>query len=273
MGTIGFIGSGNMAEALIRGIISAKLYPPQNVLISDVRPERLEYLNEEYRVKPVENNTALTGAADVVVLSIKPQNMIGVLKEIKGTLKKEVIVISIAAGIHTDTIVKFLGNVPIIRAMPNTPAMVDEGATAVVLRNAGPRQFKVGLDVFMAVGKVEVLEDEGLIDAVTAVSGTGPAYFFLLMEEMINAGIQLGLPSDIANELVFQTAKGAGMLSELAYARNETPAQLRQRVTSPGGTTEAAMRVFKERDFDDVMMSAFIAARDRSKEMGELFDK
>lgn len=269
MGTIGFIGSGNMAEALIRGIISAKLYSPDNVLISDVRPERLDYLSQEYRVTPVESNTALTKAADVIVLSIKPQNMTQVLEEIQGTLKKEVIVISIAAGIRTDAIAKYLGDIPIIRAMPNTPAMVDQSATAVVVRNTGLRNFKVGLDVFMACGKVEVLEDEDLIDAVTAVSGTGPAYFFLLMEEMIKAGVKLGLPADIATELVFQTAKGAGLLSEMAYARNETPAQLRQRVTSPGGTTAAAMKVFEAKDFNGLMMAALTAARDRSKELSK----
>jgi pyrroline-5-carboxylate reductase len=267
MGTIGFIGSGNMAEALIRGIINAKLYSPDNVLISDIRAERLDYLAEEYRVKPAENNTALTAAADVIVLSIKPQNMDEVLQEIQGTLKDTAVVISIAAGITTDKIIGYLGDIPVIRAMPNTPAMVDQGATVVVIRNTGPRHFKVGLDVFMAVGKVEVIEDESLIDAVTAISGSGPAYFFLLMEEMIKSAKQLGLPSDIAKELVFQTAKGAGLLSELAYARNETPAQLRERVTSPGGTTEAAMKVFQERDFDGIMMAALTAARDRSREL------
>jgi pyrroline-5-carboxylate reductase len=267
MGTIGFIGSGNMAEALIRGIINAKLYSPDNVLISDIRNERLDYLAEEYRVKPAENNTALTAAADVIVLSIKPQNMDEVLQEIQGTLKDTAVVISIAAGITTDKIIGYLGDIPVIRAMPNTPAMVDQGATVVVIRNTGPRHFKVGLDVFMAVGKVEVIEDESLIDAVTAISGSGPAYFFLLMEEMIKSAKQLGLPSDIAKELVFQTAKGAGLLSELAYAKNETPAQLRERVTSPGGTTEAAMKVFQERDFDGIMMAALTAARDRSREL------
>ncbi len=267
MGTIGFIGSGNMAEALIRGIINAKLYSPDNVLISDIRRERLDYLAEEYRVKPAENNTALTAAADVIVLSVKPQNMDEVLQEIQGTLKDAAVVISIAAGITTDKIIGCLGDIPVIRAMPNTPAMVDQGATVVVIRNTGPRHFKVGLDVFMAVGKVEVIEDESLIDAVTAISGSGPAYFFLLMEEMIKSAKQLGLPSDIAKELVFQTAKGAGLLAELAYARNETPAQLRERVTSPGGTTEAAMKVFQERDFDGIMMAALTAARDRSREL------
>ena len=267
MSTIGFIGSGNMAEALIRGIISAKLYAPENVLVSDIRADRLQYLKGEYQVTPAKSNTALTAAADVLVLSVKPQNMAAVLDEIKGTLKDSAVVISIAAGITTERIAQYLGNVPIIRAMPNTPAMVDQGATAVVIRNTGPRHFKAGLDVFMVVGKVEVLEDESLMDAVTAVSGSGPAYFFLLMEEMINIATDMGLPADIAKELVFQTAKGAGLLAEMAYSRNETPAQLRERVTSPGGTTAAAMKVLKNLDFNALMTKALTAARDRSKEL------
>ncbi len=267
MSIIGFIGSGNMAEALLRGIISAKLYAPQDVLISDIRKDRLDYLKEEYGVTPTADNVELTSQADVLVLSVKPQNMDEVLGEIKGTLKDTAVVISIAAGITTEKIVKYLGDVPIIRAMPNTPAMVDQGATAVVIRNTGPRHFKAGLEVFMAVGKVEVLEDESLMDAVTAVSGSGPAYFFLLMEEMIAIAKDMGLPSDIAKELVFQTAKGAGLLAEMAYSRNETPAQLRERVTSPGGTTEAAMKVFRKLDLNGIMTAALTAARDRSREL------
>ncbi len=267
MSKIGFIGSGNMAEALIKGIISAKLYSPINVLISDVRQDRLNYLKDEYGVIPTPDNVELSSQVDVLVLSIKPQTMDTVLTEISGKLKETAVVISIAAGITTDRIVKHLGDVPVIRAMPNTPAMVDESATAIVIRNTGPRHFKAGLEVFMAVGKVEVLEDEALIDAVTAVSGSGPAYFFLLMEEMISAGCKMGLPSDIAKELVFQTAKGAGLLAEMAYSRNETPQQLRERVTSPGGTTEAAIKVFGEMDFHNVVNTALQAARDRSREL------
>ena len=148
-----------------------------------------------------------------------------------------------------------------------TPAMVDQGATAVIIRNAGPRHFKAGLEVFMAVGKVEVLEDESLMDAVTAVSGSGPAYFFLLMEEMIRVAEEMGLPCDVASGLVCQTAKGASTLAETARLKNETPAQLRAKVTSPGGTTEAAINTLKKLNFDRIMTAALTAARDRSKEL------
>jgi len=267
MNTIGFVGSGNMAEALIKGIIAAQLYQPKNVMMADVRAERLELLAAEYNVRPVENNTALTAAADVVVLSIKPQNMDDVLNEIKGTLKRDSLVISIAAGITTTKIAAALGDIPIIRVMPNTPALVGEGASALFAKNAGAESMALAMKVFGAVGKAVVVDREELIDAVTAVSGSGPAYFFLLAEEMIKAGEKLGLDEATAKKLVLQTAKGAALLAEQADGRGETAAQLRRKVTSPGGTTEAALKVFAERQFSKLVTQALTAARDRSKEL------
>lgn len=267
MNTIGFIGSGNMAEALIKGIIAAGLYRPQNVMIADVRGERLEQLAAEYNVRPVENNTALTGSADVVVLSIKPQNMDEVLNEIKGTLKDGCLVISIAAGITTAKITGALGNVPIVRVMPNTPALVGEGASALFAKDVSAEAMALALKVFGAVGKAVVVDSEELIDAVTAMSGSGPAYYFLLMEEMIKAGQSLGLDEATAKELVLQTAKGAALLAEQADGRGETAAQLRRKVTSPGGTTEAALKVFSDQEFGQLVTTALTAARDRSKEL------
>lgn len=267
MGTIGFIGSGNMAEALIKGIIAAKVYPADNVLVSDIRPERLEYLAGEYSVQPTQNNTALAGGADVVVLSVKPQNMDVVLGEIKGTLKESVLVISIAAGVTTAKIAGALGDVPIIRVMPNTPVLVGEGASALFARNASGESMAIAIKLFRAVGKAVMVDTEDLIDAVTAVSGSGPAYFFLMMEEMIKAAEKLGLDADTAKELVLQTAKGAALLAQQADGRGETPAELRRKVTSPGGTTEAALKVFAEKQFSQLVTTALTAARDRSKEL------
>ena len=267
MNTIGFIGSGNMAEALIKGIIAAGLYQPQNVMIADVRAERLEQLAVEYNVRPAENNKALTDAADVVVLSVKPQNMDDVLNEIKGSGRKNSLVISIAAGITTAKIAAALGDVPIVRVMPNTPALVGEGASALFAKNAGAESMALAMKVFGAVGKAVVVDREELIDTVTAVSGSGPAYYFLLMEEMIKAGQSLGLDAATANQLVLQTAKGAALLAQQADGRGETPAELRRKVTSPGGTTEAALKVFAEKDFSALVTTALTAARDRSKEL------
>ena len=267
MNTIGFIGSGNMAEALIKGIIAAGVYRPEDIIISDIRGERLEELARKYKVRTAQSNIALSGAADVVVLSVKPQNMDEMLGEIKGTLKEGVVVISIAAGITTAKIASFLGDVPIIRVMPNTPALVGEGASALFAKNVSGEAMALAMKVFGAVGKAVVVDREELIDAVTAVSGSGPAYFFLLMEEMIKAGEELGLDEATAKELVLQTAKGAALLAEQADGRGETAAQLRRKVTSPGGTTEAALKVFSEQEFNELVTTALTAARDRSKEL------
>jgi pyrroline-5-carboxylate reductase len=267
MDTIGFIGSGNMAEALIKGIITAGVYLADNVLICDILSERLKYLSGEYKVKPAKNNIALAGSVDVLVLSVKPQNMDEVLSEIKGKLKEGVVVISIAAGITTSKISAALGEVPIIRVMPNTPALVGEGASALFAKNVSAEAMALATKVFGAVGRAVVVEREELIDAVTAVSGSGPAYFFLLMEEMIKAGRSLGLDEATAKELVLQTAKGAALLAEQADGRGETAGELRRKVTSPGGTTEAALKVFSEQEFSALVTTALTAARDRSKKL------
>jgi pyrroline-5-carboxylate reductase len=267
MSTIGFIGGGNMAEAVIRGVIAAKLYSAPNILVSDIRSERLDYLASEYKVTAAESNTALVQKADVVVLSVKPQNMDAVLDEIKDAVKKDTLIISIAAGVTTAKIAGVLGDVSIIRVMPNTPALIGQGASALYSGKASKEGLGLVLKIFSAVGKAVVVESEELIDAVTAVSGSGPAYFFLMMEEMIKAGQKLGLSHDVAKELVLQTAKGAALLAESADVQGETPAELRKKVTSPGGTTEAAIKVFAERKFSELVTDALTSAANRSKEL------
>lgn len=267
MGTIGFIGGGNMAEALIRGMVSAQLYSPSEVIVSDVRAERLDHLASEYKVTAAESNTALVQKADVVVLSVKPQNMDAVLNETKAPVKKDTLIISIAAGVTTAKITGVLGDVSVIRVMPNTPALIGQGASALYSSNASKEAMGQAQKIFSAVGKAVVVESEELIDAVTALSGSGPAYFFLIMEEMIKAGEKLGLSHDVAKQLVLQTAKGAALLAESADIKSETPAELRKKVTSPGGTTEAAIKVFAERQFGELVTDALTAAANRSKEL------
>lgn len=269
MDTVGFIGAGNMAEAFIKGIISSGLHSPDTVMASDVRPERLRFLSEEYGIKVTQDNVELVQHAKVVFLSVKPQNMAKMLDSIAGKLRDGVLVISIAAGITTRYLHKRLGDVQIIRTMPNTPAMVGEGATGIFNSNASPEALQRAIELFNAVGKTVVIDQEGLIDAVTAVSGSGPAYFFLLMEEMVRSAEELGIPADAAEELVYQTAKGAGVLAKQAYARGESPTELRRKVTSPGGTTEAAMRVFREGNFSGLVFAAIGRARDRGRELSE----
>ena len=273
MDTIGFIGAGNMAEAFIKGIITSGLYKPDEVMASDVRQDRLEYLQEAYKIKITLDNLELARYAKVVVLSVKPQNMAKMLEGIAGKLRENVLVISIAAGITTGYLRRKLGDVQIIRSMPNTPAMVGEGASALYCTDVSEKAKRRAIDLFTAVGKAVVVDKEELIDAVTAVSGSGPAYFFLIMEEMVRAAEQMGIPTDIAEELVYQTAKGAGMLAKQAYGRGESPAELRRKVTSPRGTTEAAMEVFKTQHLGDVLMAGMTRARQRSIELSQEVEK
>ena len=267
MDTIGFIGAGNMAEALIKGVINAKLYTPENVFVSDIRVERLKFLSEKYRVITCEENSELAAKAQTVVLSIKPQNMTDALESIKASIGSEKLVISIAAGIKVAKITTVLGDVAIVRVMPNTPALIGQGAGALFGNELARPMLHKAVVIASAVGKAVIVDDEDLIDAVTALSGSGPAYYFLLMEEMIKAGIRLGLPEDVAKDLVLQTAKGAGLLAVEADKNGESPAILRQKVTSPGGTTEAALKVFAANDFSRLIDDALTAACDRSKEL------
>jgi pyrroline-5-carboxylate reductase len=267
MGTIGFIGSGNMAEALIRGIITARVYKPTNIFISDIRPQRIKQLVKKYKVRPAKNNKELAGKADIVVLSVKPQNMTEALESIKGAVSSKKLVISIAAGVKVSRIAKILGNVAIVRAMPNTPALIGEGASALFANAKAKRMLKRAKAIFSAVGQAVIVENEELIDAVTAVSGSGPAYYFLLMEEMIKAAGKLGLNKDAAKDLVLQTVKGAALLAVEADRRGESPVQLRQKVTSPGGTTEAALKVLAKGRFGPLIASAIKKACDRSRQL------
>ncbi len=273
MDTIGFIGAGNMAEAFIKGIIASGLYASDTVIASDVRPERLQYLQETYKIKTTLDNLELVRYAKVVVLSVKPQNMAKMLDGIAGKLRDNVLVISIAAGITTSYLHKKLGKVQIVRSMPNTPAMVGEGASALFCPDVSDKARKRAIELFSAVGKTVIVDKEELIDAVTAVSGSGPAYFFLLMEEMVRAAEQMGIPTDTAEELVYQTAKGAGVLAKQAYGRGESPAELRRKVTSPRGTTEAAMDIFKSRSLGDVLLAGMNRARQRSIELSQEVEK
>lgn len=269
MQTIGFIGGGNMAQALLEGVLKAGLCKAGDTWVSDVRPDRLDELKSQYGVRTTLDNIELAQHADVVILSVKPQVMADVLKPIAGTLKPDALVISIAAGITTASMRQTLGDVQVVRVMPNTPALVGVGASGLYNAGATEANLKTALDICRSVGKAVVVEKEDLIDAVTAVSGSGPAYFFLLMEEMIKTGVALGLAPEDAQTLVLQTAKGAALLAETAQANGQDPAVLRQKVTSPGGTTQAALNVMNENGFGGLIAKALTAARNRGRELAE----
>ena len=266
MEQIGFVGGGNMAEALIKGLIASGVYGGGDIAVSDVRAKRLSYLKEEYGVRTTDEN-AVAAKAGIVVLAVKPQNMGEALSSIKGALGRDSLVISIAAGVKVERITEALGDTAVVRVMPNTPALVGEGASGIYANEKARGMVGEALEIFLAVGTAVMVEKEELIDAVTAVSGSGPAYYFLLMEEMIKAGVELGLSEEDAAELVLQTAKGAAALALEGRERGEGPAELREKVTSPGGTTKAAMEVLSKRKFGSLIAEAIKRAEERSREL------
>lgn len=262
---ISFIGGGNMATALVSGI--AKSEPGAEwIHISEPDPEARIRLEENYPVKCFESAMAATREADTIILAIKPQVMPIVLGEMEGLIKPSQLVISIAAGVTIDTIRMGLGaQVPVIRAMPNTPALIGKGITGLF---AGPgcsqQHKKTAEQVVSSTGTSVWVEEEALINVVTAVSGSGPAYFFLLTEALREAGQKLGLSQDAATRLAVHTAYGAGAM---AVQSNVDVSELRKRVTSPGGTTKAALDSFESDQFKQIVLRAVNAACVRGQEL------
>lgn len=269
--TIAFVGAGNMAAALISGLI-ADGTPPQRLLASDPDETRLQQLAHTAGIRTLQDNEAAVREADVVVLAVKPQILQQVAKGIAAAVRdRRPLVISIAAGVRSDTLARWLGgDIPLVRSMPNTPAMLQAGATALYATpGVSEMQREQAESVLRAVGLVQWIEDEALMDAVTALSGSGPAYFFLFMEAMERAGEKLGLPAETARLLTLQTALGA---ARMAIEAGEDPAELRRRVTSPGGTTEQAIAAFENEGLAGLVERALTAARDRSIELSRLLD-
>lgn len=263
---IAFIGSGNMGRALIGGLI-ADGYPAENIRVADASTEQLERLRGKYPVRIVTDNTAAAAEADVLVLAVKPQQMKQVAGELAAAVRDaSTLVVSIAAGIGTRDLARWLGEaVPVVRVMPNTPAMVQSGAAAMFATSGvSPAQRELAESIMRAVGLTVWLDDEGQMDAVTALSGSGPAYFFMVMEAMENAACDLGLPREQARLLTLQTAFGA---AKMALESEHDPATLRAQVTSPGGTTERALAVLNEAALPEAFADALRAARDRSIEL------
>jgi pyrroline-5-carboxylate reductase len=263
---IAFIGAGNMAASLIGGL-RAKGLDASQIRASDPGVETRAKVAAEHGIEVFADNADAIQDVDVVVLAVKPQAMKAVCEAIRPSLKPNQLVVSIAAGITCASMNNWLGAQPIVRCMPNTPALLRQGvsglfATAEV--NADQRQQ--AQELLSAVGIALWLTEEQQLDAVTAVSGSGPAYFFLLIEAMTAAGVKLGLPADIAAQLTLQTALGA---AHMAVASDVDAAELRRRVTSPAGTTEAAIKSFQAGGFEALVETALGAAAHRSAEMAE----
>ena len=263
---IAFIGGGNMASSLIAGLVADGM-PPAELHVAEPDPNRRELLRERFGVRVVADNRDALGDADTVVLCVKPQLAPGVCREIGDLVAgARLLVISVMAGVTEAGLQRWLGApLPVVRAMPNTPAMVQSGAiglhASAEVGEAGRNRAET---ILRAAGLARWVREEAEIDAVTALSGSGPAYFFLLMEAMERAGLELGLDQETARLLTIQTALGA---ARMAVESDSPPARLREQVTSPGGTTERALAVFADSEFGAVVERALRAARDRAAEI------
>ena len=265
---IGFIGGGNMASSLISGLIASG-HSPQHLWVSDINPDTLKALAENLNINTSASNDAVINEVDVIVLAVKPQTLSSVAKSAAALIqKKKPLVVSIAAGISQYSLSQWLGaDIAIVRCMPNTPALVLTGATALHANaKVAAEQRNLAENIMRSVGIALWVKDESELDAVTAVSGSGPAYYFLLMEAMEKAALELGLSEVTARLLVQQTALGA---AKIALESSESPEQLRKRVTSPGGTTQRAIETFEQGGFTELVSKALHAARDRSIEMSK----
>ncbi|MFO1919580.1 pyrroline-5-carboxylate reductase [Pseudomonas aeruginosa] len=268
---IAFIGAGNMAASLIGGL-RAQGVPAAQIRASDPGAEQRAKIAGEFAIDVVESNAEAVADADVVVLSVKPQAMKAVCQALAPALKPEQLIVSIAAGIPCASLEAWLGQPrPVVRCMPNTPALLRQGASGLYANaQVSAAQREQAGQLLSAVGIALWLDDEAQIDAVTAVSGSGPAYFFLLMQAMTDAGEKLGLSRETASRLTLQTALGA---AQMALSSEVEPAELRRRVTSPNGTTEAAIKSFQANGFEALVEQALNAASQRSAELAEQLDQ
>ena len=264
--TIGFLGAGKMAEALIKGLIASGTVSAGQLVASERNPERAEHMAELYEIKVFSKSFEVASASDVVIIAVKPQEMEPLLKEVGRDLTGDKLLISIAAGKTTGRIKELLGrSVPIVRVMPNTPALVGEGAIGLYAApGVSDNEVRVARAIFEAVGTVVEVTDESLIDAVTGLSGSGPAYVFLFMEALVRAGVKAGLGADEATRLAVQTTFGA---AKLAMESDKTLAELREMVTSPKGTTFEGLKKLEEGGFSKTVEDAVEAAAKRSREL------
>ncbi len=267
-GVVALLGVGVMGEAVLSGLLRAGR-APESLRATSRRPERLTELAERYGVRACDNAAAVAGA-DAIVLGVKPQDMTTLLAEVGPEIKPGTLVVSIAAGVPTASIEAQLApEVPVVRAMPNTPSIVDAGVSALAPgRHCTPAHLAAAEALLRSVGDV-VRVPESQLDAVTAVSGSGPAYVFYVVEAMIEAGVLLGLSREVASRLVTATLRGAGtMVAETGTH----PSVLREQVTSPAGTTVSALRVLDDRSVRAAFLAAMSAARDRSVELGRALE-
>jgi pyrroline-5-carboxylate reductase len=266
--TLGFVGAGNMAEALVKGLLHAKVVPPEGIIVSDVKAERLAHFATEHGVKTTQDNHELVRASDVIVLSVKPQVIDKVLGLIGPDVTAGKLVVSVAAGVPVSAIeARLPEGTHVVRTMPNTPATVQAGATAISAgTHATEDDLEVARALFAAVGRVVTL-DETLLDAVTGLSGSGPAYVMLMIEALADGGVKVGLHRDTALLLAAQTVYGS---AKLLLDTGEHPGRLKDMVTSPGGTAIAGLHTLESGGLRRTLIDAVEAATNRSVQLGEI---
>jgi pyrroline-5-carboxylate reductase len=263
---LAFIGGGNMGEAMLARIIEKNISPREGVLVSEPNLERRQYLERIYHVRTTDSNQSAAALSEVVVLAVKPQIMVQVLEGLKGKLKSSQLVLSIIAGVRTETLRNGLDHVSIVRAMPNTPAQIGSGMTVwTAAAEVTDNQKSWAKTILGSIGQEILVDDEKFLDMATAVSGSGPAYFFLFLEALADAAVSIGIPREMAETLVTQTMVGSG---SLLTKSGKPAAELRRMVTSPGGTTAAAIASFETSGFHEVVRRAVVAAYDRAIELG-----
>ena len=263
---LGFVGGGVMAEAIVAGVLRQGAVAGADVVISDVIAERRDYLTRTYAVKSVASNLQAVQGAELVILAVKPQQLEGVLGELKGKIQPGQAVLSIIAGATLQTLTAGLAHEAVIRVMPNTPGQIGAGISAwLPTAKVTPAQAANAQKVLTALGAEVQVTDEKLIDIATALSGSGPAYVFLFIEALTDAAVYLGMGREAALKLAVHTVAGAG---KMAAEGKEQPGLLRERVTSPGGTTAEALRALEAGGFRAAVMSAVVAAYEKSRQLG-----
>ena len=269
---IAIIGAGNMGEALISGLTASGSSKPESIICTDVRESRLEEIKKEYGVRTTENNIAAVEASDIIVYAVKPQIIASVLKETAEKLDMSKLIISIAAGVPMAAIESCLNkDLRLIRVMPNIPAAVKEAASAIAAGgHATQEDVDLAMEIFNSVGKCVFLKENYLMDAITGLSGSGPAYIFLIVDALADAGVKMGLAREEALFLSSQTVLGA---AKLLMETGEHPGQLKDKVTSPGGTAIAGLATLEEGGLRTTLIHAVEAATNRSKELGEMMIK
>ncbi|MGM0915279.1 MAG: pyrroline-5-carboxylate reductase [Pseudomonadota bacterium] len=267
-----FIGAGNMAGAIIGGMIDSG-FSPDDITATSPDDSMLAPLRERLGIHTSTDNAAAVAEADVVVLAVKPQIMHQVCEGMRDAIQaRRPLIVSVAAGLPAETLERWLGgDLPLVRCMPNTPSLVGAGAAGLYANaRVSEAQRRLATELMEAVGLVEWVDDEGLLEAVTAVSGSAPAYFFLMFEAMEEAGARLGLPADTARRLAMQTAFGA---AKMAMASDKSPAELKRNVMSPGGTTERAIEHLEQAGLRTTLAEAMDACAARAREMADELGK